>query len=188
MKRTPTIMIVALLLGACAQYALLEPDGPRTIGDAYTVEPQITWNTIDFNWIERWTVDGASLEVIDFIALKDESLLFPADPNTRKDKFPRYREGMTANDVMEFVVDSMAAGGGGAVEASGLRPMAFGSHDGFRFEMTLITTDGLDKDAIVAGTVIGKKLHLIIYSGARMHYFPKYRDTVEGILASIQPI
>jgi hypothetical protein len=50
------------------------------------------------------------------------------------------------------------------------------------------TADGLNKYAIVAGAVIGEKLHLIIYSGARMHYFPKYRDAVEGIIASIQPI
>ena len=188
MKRTLTIMIVALLLGACAQYTLLEPDGPRTMGDAYTVEPQIAWSKIDRSWVEQWTIDGAALEAIDFIALKNKSLLYPAGANTAKDKFPRYREGMTANDVMEFVVDSIAAWGGGAIEASGLRPMAFGGHDGFRFEMTLITADGMEKDAIVAGAVIGEKLHLIIYSGARMHYFPKYRDAVEGIIASIQPI
>ena len=43
-------------------------------------------------------------------------------------------------------------------------------------------------DALVAGAAIEDKLYLILYTGARIHYYPKYRDHVEQLLASIEMI
>ncbi len=39
---------------------------------------------------------------------------------------------------------------------------------------------------MVVGAVAKGKLHLIIYTGARRHYFPKYRDDVDRMMDSIQ--
>jgi hypothetical protein len=41
---------------------------------------------------------------------------------------------------------------------------------------------------LAAGAVIEDALYLILYTGARVYYFPKYRDDVERLLGSIQMI
>ncbi len=43
-------------------------------------------------------------------------------------------------------------------------------------------------DGLVAGAAIEDKLSLILYTGARIHYYPKHRDHVEQLLASIEMI
>ncbi|MBI2080419.1 MAG: hypothetical protein HYT86_01640 [candidate division NC10 bacterium] len=93
---------------------------------------------------------------------------------------------MTPTEIMEFAVDSLAAAGLEKVQASGLRPERFGTAQGFRFEMTYLTRQGLEGQGTVVGAVVNERLHLIIYSGARAHYYPKYRDHVERLIQSIR--
>ena len=82
----------------------------------------------------------------------------------------------------------IARGGAGEVQASKLRPAQFGSVPGFRFDLTFLSKSGLEMDGLVAAAVIEDKLYLILYTGARIHYYPKYRDHVEQLLASIEMI
>jgi hypothetical protein len=93
---------------------------------------------------------------------------------------------MSENEVMEFVVDSLAAIGMQKVEASGLRPSPFGPSPGFRFQLAFQSADGLDMLGSVVGTMRNGSLYLIIYSGAALHYYPKHNSTVEAVIASIQ--
>ena len=69
------------------------------------------------------------------------------------------------------------------VEGKGLRPATFGAAKGFRFELSLLTQEGLAKRGLAAGTVQDGKLQLIVYLAADLHYYDQYRNEVEGILA-----
>ena len=189
MRRIATIAVLLITLTACAQYSLVEARTQK-IGGAYTVDAQIAWNKHAEGKVEIWTADGPGLEALRFIkGLNDGDALFTRPVGTAKEiKFPAYRVGMTASEVMEFVVDSLGRAGAAEVEARGLQPARFGAVPGFRFELTFATAQGLEMSGLAAGAVIEDALHLILYTGARVHYFPKYRDDVERLLGSIEMI
>lgn len=187
-RELPARYVVALVLtlagAGCAPYTLVEPK--RTaISDLYTVEPQVQWSAAERGKIVTWTVDGFSLEAVRFVKGLDdgEPLLFE---QPRQTKPPTFRANMTPSEIMEFVVDSWSLAGAQQVKASSLRPRKFGKLDGFAFDMAYLLRNGLEAQGMVAGAVAKGKLHLIMYTGTRRHYFPKYRDDVDRMMDSIR--
>ncbi len=189
LRRIATIAVLLITVAGCAQYSLVEANIQK-IGGAYTVDAQIDWNKHAEGKVELWTVDGPGLEALRFFkGLGDGDALFIRPAGMAKEiKFPVYRAGMTASEVMEFVVDSLGRAGAAEVAARGLRPARFGAVPGFRFELSFATANGLEMSGLAAGAVIEDALHLILYTGARVHYFPKHRDDVEHLLGSIEMI
>ena len=72
------------------------------------------------------------------------------------------------------------------VQVTGLRPFIAGSDEGFRFETDYLTADGLEFLSTVVGFVRAKKLHLLMYSAAKSHYYEQYEVTVERLLQSLR--
>jgi len=190
------LLAVVFLLSACTHYTLVEPV-KRDMGGGYSVEPQITSNRSVQGKIEIWTIDGPALAAVHFFnSISDGQNLFPFyGKSTRKAKLPKFNKNMTANEVQEFIVDSMMAPYprslvgpnmiGTGVQTSHLRPFKFGSHPGFRFELSFLSEEGLEYEGFVVGVIKDDKLFLICYSGTREYYYPKYRETAEQIIASI---
>ena len=188
MRRLALLLLVSVVAAGCA-ISLVEPKR-TTIGDAYSVEPQIRWTSLPArSGFTVWTVDGAELEALTFVkgVTDGEVLMRGAIPGgPAEDKRPKFRAQMTPSEIAELVVDSFALFGAQRIETSNLRPAKFGTADGFRFEVTWITRSGLEAQALVAGAIVKGKLRLIYYSGARAHYFQKYRDDAERVLTSVR--
>jgi hypothetical protein len=175
---------MACLLGACGTYSLIE-GGRVQVSDRFSVAPSIPWSRVDADGVVLWTVEGALLHALRFFdGVEDGDALLRALGGDQE--LPRFRAGMAATEVQELLVDTLAATGAGGVEAQRLRPAAFGAWRGFRFEFAFLNTDGLEIDGLAAGAVDGERLYLIVYTGARRHYFSAYRDEVERILDSVQ--
>ena len=198
MKNRGTILLaIVFLLSACAHYTLVEPAKRDMGGGSYSVEPQIAWNRSVQGNVELWTVDGPALAAVHFFnGIGDGQNLYPFyGKSTRKAKLPKFNKTMTASEVQEFIVDSMMAPYhrtlvgpnmiGTGVQTSHLRPFKFGSHPGFRFELSFLSEEGLEYEGFVVGAVKDDRLYLIGYSGTREYYFPKYKETAEKIIASI---
>ena len=158
--------------------------------------------------MEVWTVDGPNLAALYFLnGVKDGDTLFGAPGDEQS--IPRFYKYMTPTEVMELVVASLAASNtrtqpeldaiagrraiirtdqiiATMVETTGLRPIDFGSHPGFRFDLAFRTGQGLKEAGFVIGAVLEEKLYLIIYTAARAHYYDKYKQQVERLVASIQ--
>lgn len=182
MRRLVLVFTLSVVLAACTTYSLVEVER-RTIAETYTIDPQVTWSTRKQGHTEVWTIDGPTLEGIWFFKnVGEDDTLFEVQD---KSKVPLFKRDMSPSEIMEFVVDSMAAVKAADVKPSNLRPMNFGSAKGFRFELSFFD-DGLKMQAIVAGAIIKDKLQLILYYGAREHYFAKHKGAAEGILASIK--
>ena len=49
-------------------------------------------------------------------------------------------------------------------------------------EFLFTTEDGLLREGFTVGAKKDKKLYLIIYSGARLHYYPKNKGDEESIV------
>ena len=185
LRRFAPFVVLCLLLSACAQISMVEPKRHK-IGDAFSVEAQIAWNRIPAEKTEVWTVDGPRLQAVRFFkGIKDQETLFTSDKDA---KLPVFRADMSANEVMEFVVDTYSRAGASQVAARGLRPADFGDAPGFRFEFGYVDGNGLEGDGIAGGAVIEERLYMIIYTGSRAHYFPKYKDDVDRLLQSVETI
>ncbi len=188
------LLAIVFLLSACAHYTLVEP-AKRDMGGGYSVEPQIAWNRSVQGKVEIWTIDGPSLAAVHFFnGIGYGQTLFPAY-GKQKEKLPKFKKDMTPNEVLEFIVDSMMAPGlpspvgpnmkGTGAQTIHLRPFKFGNHPGFRFELSFLSQEGLEYDGFVVGTIKDDKLYLICYTGTRQYYYPKYKESVEKIIASI---
>jgi hypothetical protein len=179
------VLLVVMALGACAtqpQFTLLGP-GRHSIGGAYSVEPQRSWSRLVLDQSEVWTIDGPLLDELHLIhGLADGNALLPAGGEQRP---PVYRQGMAPGEIMELVTDSLVAAGAVDVEPTGLRPVDFGTLPGFRFELRYLDAAGLAKQGFAVGTVRDDRLHLVLFTAAREHYFPLHRGTVERLIGSI---
>jgi len=208
MKRSVLISALLFAMAGCAHYSLVKPER-LAIGDLYTIESRIAWNKATEGHVEVWTVDGPSLEALRFInGLEDGQTLLPV--RSDRIKLPRFRGHMTPSEVLEFFVGTLKSFGGGlqtghlargvvvsggvitaninaaTVKAANLRPTQFGTLPGFRFDLSFLSREGLERDGMVLGTIHKKRLYLIIYTGAREYYYPKYREEVERLVSSIK--
>jgi len=177
------ILVAIAALAACTTYGSVGLES-RKIASLYSVSPQIQWNRYTDGDLEVWTVDGPLLDSLQFTsALGDGDSLYEIEG---QEQMPRFRGNMSESEVMEFVVDSFAAVGAQKVEPTGLAPASFGQRPGFRFDLAYQSGDGLDKLGSVLGTLNDGKLYLIIYTGAAQYYYPKYKQAVEALFASIK--
>lgn len=185
MLRFLTILLSFLLIAGCQTFQKTE--AVRTdIGEIYSIEPQIAWRRADREGIEIWTIDGPMLQQIRFLkSIGDGDPILLSNRKVAEKK-PRFSSKMSANEIMEIVVASLDNGKRGQIKATNLRPMKFGSVQGFRFDLTWVSAKGLPYSAIVAAGGIAGSLELIFYTGDSLHHFAKFEDTVEKILKSIQ--
>lgn len=182
-------LTLALLMTACMQFTLVDQAQRVTFDDTYSVAPQIAWSKASDGNVELWTVDGPLLEeLVFFTGIEDGEPLFPARPQAKEEELPAFRDNMAALEVRDLFVATLSRRNQFSVETQGLRPWQFGDGDGFRFELTLVTADGLNKQGFAVGTIRDGKLYLIAFSAAEVHYFGKYENTVESLLGSIEMI
>jgi hypothetical protein len=178
-------LALALIWGGCAPYTLIEPKR-IAIGDLYTLEPQVQWNAMESGKIVNWTVDGFPLEAVRFFrGLADGEPLFP-ELSRAGARPPTFSTRMAPSEVAEFVVDSLSLAGAQQVRMQNLRPRPFGTLEGFTFDMTYLHRNGLEAQGLVVGAVANGKLQLIIYTGTRQYYFPKYIADVDRMIDSIR--
>ena len=174
--------LAIIIFSGCARYSLIEPK-TYVIADIYSIEPQIAWSSSVRGKFENWTVDGPSLQTILFVkGLEDEETLFEVQGDKELPKFKPY---MRANEIMEFIVDSLSSIGMGQVKATNLRPIQFGKALGSRFEYTYVSKNGLEMEGLAIGAVLHEQLYLIIYEGTRQYYFQKHKLDVEKIIDSV---
>ena len=192
------LLAIVFSLSACMHYSKVEPATKSMCSGKYSVDSQIVWSRATQGKVEIWTVDGPPLAAVHFFnGIGDGENLFPYfGKASRKAKLPKFRKNMMASEVQEFVVDSMMAPYpksmvgpnmiGTNVRGSNLRPFKFGNQRGFRFDLTFLSRKGLEYRGFAVGVVQDERLYLICYSGTRKYFYPKYKDTAEQIVASIQ--
>jgi hypothetical protein len=99
---------------------------------------------------------------------------------------PRLDNNWAILEIKEFIETSATAVGVVGISSRDFRPYKFGSLEGFRVEFLFTTEDGLLREGFTVGAKKDKKLYLIIYSGARLHYYPKNKGDDESIVQSIK--
>jgi hypothetical protein len=175
--------VAIALLAGCAHYTLVEPT-PRTIADLYIVDPQTRWSAASEGKWEVWTVDGPGLEAIRFLkGLDDGEPLFPGADAQKRMKF---RKTMSPSELAELLVDGLTATGAQRITVTSLGPQRFGSADGFRCELAFASRSGLEQRGLAVGGIVAGRLHLVLYTGARLHYYEAHLGNAEKVIQSIR--
>jgi len=175
--------IVLVVLSGCSAYTLVEPQRV-TINDLYSVKPGIQWSQMKQGNVHLWTVDGSALESIRFISGVREGIPV-VDIVNDKHETP-FRADMSEPELVDAVVDALTNSGAQQVIARDLQLSPFGKLDGFRFKLDYLAEDGLRKNGDIIGVVKNDALYLVLYTGASLHYYPKFHDEFEQIVQSIE--
>ena len=173
-----------LALAGCGGWRVYD-GGRRVDMGLYSVDPQIRWSGWKESRHQDWTIDGWAIHEVRFVnGVKDGRALWPwveEKPNP-----PLFHKDMTPHEVAEMVTATLAVNGGQKIRVSGLKPQAWGKLTGFRFDLDYLDRNDLEMQGLATGLVQEERLYLILHLGAKEHFFPKYRDPVERMIASIQ--
>lgn len=174
-------LLFLIAMTGCATVTMKSP-GRHEIGSSYTITTSRSWSHIA-GPPESWTIDGPSLGVLRTWAdLEDGDRLFVHPQQT----LPQFRSDFSTIEVAEMVADTMEALTSGAdVETSGFRPVAFGSNNGFRFEISYVE-NGLPYRGTAAGAIRGGSLDLLLFTAPAEYYFDRHAPEIETIFLSVK--
>ena len=150
MYRVPALLSLVIATGCAVTGITMKSPGRHDVGESYSIATSKSWSHID-GPPESWTIDGPALgDLRTWADLEDGDTLFP--PSAKK--MPQFRSDFSALEVAEMVADTIESLVSGAdVETTEFRPAAFGSYDGFRFEISYVR-EGLPYRGMAAGAVL----------------------------------
>jgi hypothetical protein len=188
-----SVLALFALLAGCTHYAPL-PAGNFDVHGKLIVSLDRKWSRQVEGpsriWPEAWTINGPLLDTLNVaVAIEDGRPLVKVDGEAAKN-FPRFRAGMGAEDIVGLVQSTLAVTiKAGDFEARAIEPARVAGHDGVRFEFTFGTGtagEGLETDRHAVGVAFeaDKRLYLILFHAAELHYFPELRGAAEAVIAS----
>lgn len=185
------VVIVALAVACAGPFTPTLVDTGRQTTASISVEPQIAWTRLPVALMPGtgsdgaiWTVDGPLLDQLRFYGgVRPGGTIGTA---ARGQTLPVYRDGMSASELAELLLDTVAARGASRVELSTLAPAAFGDVQGFRVDYRFRNADGLELRGKAQGAVKGDRLYLIVFEAAADHYFGKLAPAVDRLMSSAQ--
>src|SRR5690606_17630046 len=153
-----------LFVAGCAVVTRVD-SGRVSIDGEYTVQTPIEWARVAIGGENLWTVDGPALQSLRFVtAIEEGDTMFPT---ANSETSPKFFASMGPLEVVDFFRPSIAALGGAGFQSQDFRPAQFGAKQGFRFEFSYLTRDGLAMQGFAAGALIEQKLYMIVYIGTR---------------------
>lgn len=181
-------VVAAWSLSACVPGFEKVEAGRVQVQDQLFVSTPVVWNGISKHDRMIWTQNGVGLdELVFYLGLEPGEALIKQSAKAEKTApMPKVLPDMSPNDMVELVVDSIVRSGGGDVRAIGLRPMPFGALDGYRFDLTYYSDQGLRYRGAVVGAAAGKQQHLILFIAPEQHYYDQAIEGVTEIFESIE--
>jgi hypothetical protein len=179
------ILFLFIAVSGCVSYSLVRAGKDIEIGRVFKVESPINWSKLKESGIEIWTIDGPQLQRLYFFkGVEDGKPLIKMTGDKYKD-MPFYKSSMTPLEVRELFEATLSRSGASRIEIQDLRPQKFASLEGFRFEFSYLTQNGLKYDGFVTGTQKGNKLLAIMYVGTALYHYGKHLEDVEKIVSSV---
>jgi hypothetical protein len=190
------VLATALSLSACSGvgglgYSYVAPLRPAAVGDgSLIVVPPRPWNHIgrqfwDIRQEEDWTENGELLDGISFITGMREGKAIVRQRKKADQQVPVFSAGMSPQEIAAML-ESFYRVRGGAVDfrTTGLSPRTFLGRPGFQFDYEHVGGDELTRRGRAVGTIVDRRLYVILLDAAKMHYFDADLPDFEAIVAS----
>lgn len=181
------LVATVLSLSACVQYSLV-PANTAVQAQGFTVTPGSDWNKSPFPpgpKVQTWTTDGEQLNQLMLIGKVSEGESLFKSPS-KSIPMPSFKSDMLPFDIEALVRTSLKnlAGGELTINTQGLKPAKFGEQNGFRFEVSYFTQQGLLKHGDVLAAIKDEQLYLMIFTAAKTHYYQAQLPEVEQLFQS----
>lgn len=190
MKRMRAIIVVvlAVLLAACAAGGPLVTPGTQRIGGNLSIDAGMEWTRMQGMHEQLWTIDGPQLNSLHLIPIvREREFIFLGERQTRRRPDGAfYHRGMRPDELRDLVIDGMRASGAVNVTASNLRPVDFGGREGLRFELAMDNEAGLKYRAMAAAFEHDKGLALALYYAPVEYYYPRDEARVSAMLDTLR--
>jgi hypothetical protein len=186
--RKAIMIAAALALSACATTPKAVT-GAYPIGEAYSITLGDTWADVSGliagrpKGVHLLTVDGPQLNRL-YITEGLDPGAFIVKPLNKESPTPTYRAGLSQNELVEFVTDTVAALDYQHAEATNLRPANFGAARSVRFDLTAQTKKGLNVSGAAQIAESGGKAYVMLYLAPSEHYYAASLAEVEKAFTS----
>ena len=165
---------------------------PTSVGNgSMVVTPPQQWNEQrrwffdSIRWVEDWTLNGPYLDGITFVTGLPSGEYLVRQRKSDERQVPKFRSDMLAPEIAAMLESAYRVRGGAIeFETLGLQPRQFMGYPGFQYDYQHLDTDELWRKGRAVGAVIGGRLYLILYDGARSHYYGAALPDFEAIVAS----
>ncbi len=181
-------LLALLLLTGCATAGSVS-QGPYKVGNVYQIVVGQQWASLPQALTSQrtgkfLTIDGPDLNLLQLVAaLKNNQSLIKE--RSKDNPVPKYRTDMSQTEIVEFVTDTLATLGYQNLSTQALRPSAFGTLAGVRFDLSAQTPDGLNIKGTALFAQRDEKLNLIVYLAPEEYYFGLHAAEIERILGSV---
>ena len=181
------LIAVVFILAGCGVYRLVESGHRITVGECFRVDPEIAWSMTKDVGVVVWTVDGRGLEqLLFFPGVKDGAPLIARKQSGKSQPMPTYEDSMTLLEVVDLLEATMARLNYHQFAKQNLRPAPIGGLDGFRVDFSFVSEQGLEYRGEAVGATKDHKLYLVMYMGTALHYYDRYKTTVDRIITGME--
>lgn len=182
------VLVLALLLAACAAGGPLVTPGTQRVGSQLTIDAGMEWTRTQGLREQLWTIDGPQLNSLHLIPIvREREFIFLGERQTRRRPDGAfYHRGMRPDELRDLIADGMRAAGAVNIVVTNLRPVDFGGREGLRFEMAMDNETGLKYRAMAAAFEHEKGLALALFYAPVEYYYPRDEAKVSAMLDTLR--
>ncbi|MBX3428081.1 MAG: hypothetical protein KF779_00710 [Hyphomonadaceae bacterium] len=194
MNTTRRGLLVAVAGGAvasgCATIPLVRAGAYQAKGAAFSVMLARPWSDMTTTvpqprGVRVLTLHGLQLNQLYLAGIAPGgSLMRVADRDTPR---PTYRTDMSEQELVEFVIDSLATMNFQDPQSTGLRPQNLAGAPGVRFEINTRLETGLNFSGTALVARSGDNLHLLMFLAPSEYYYGAFVQEVDAMFASATP-
>jgi hypothetical protein len=169
--------------------------GTYKVGRGFSVEFPAVWNDITGNslrlpWVRTFTREGPSLDIM---LLTDgippgqamARRVTASDERRGNTQIPVVRAAMNELELVEFVVDSIAAEDYQQIETVDVAPVQVAGEDGVGFGFSARTPAGLNMRGMARALQRANgRVHVLVFLAPEEHYWPRMEAQVRQIFDS----
>ncbi len=185
MNRLKNIAIcigLSVFVAGCGLFAMPELGKTYNADADLRLVPQTKWNVNKNNDSLLWTKHGPLLDRLDiFSGIEEDDVLISIYGKENPNKF---RKSMTSLEIVELYKNSLSFSGGVNVEIGEISPAQVAGKEGFEFEISFRTADGLAKKGVGQGFVRKEQLYLLVFTAPSSHYFDLVRQDALTLMKS----
>lgn len=187
LKNSVTCLALGVLLSGCVSMSAVPAGEAFKAETAFTVTPTKAWTRmpdgLNVTKGSALTQDGVPLGAVYLVTAKDGKAMI--DNLGGGTSLPRYAEGSTALEHVDFLKASITKLGFSDVVTSNVRPTKLGGGSGTEFNLTGKYPNGLNMKGNVALVESEDGLNIVLYAAPAIHYYDKYKLDAEAIKNSV---
>ena len=186
-KTASIAAFTVLLLTGCVSMSAVPANAPFQAEAAFAVKPTSSWtrmpNAMNRTTGSALTKDGVPLGAVYLLTVKNDKSMI--DSAGKSKNLPRFTQGSTPLEDIDFLKASMSLMGFSDVNALNVRAEDIDGQSGTRLELEAKYPNGLNMRGDAALVETDDGLNVVLFVAPIDHYYSKYEADAKVIISSI---